>query len=61
MKPALSHGLSSIVLLAMAGSAMSQELYEARVFSAAPDRQLKYRLMIPKDYAATGTERLSEK
>ena len=57
MKLVLSHGLSSIVLFAMAGSAMAQELYEARVFSPTPDRQLKYCLMIPKDYSATGTEK----
>ncbi len=57
MKLVISRGLTLTIFLAMAGSAMSQELYEARVFSMAPDRQLKYRLMIPKDYAATGTEK----
>ncbi len=56
MKVALSHGLSLIVVLAMAATVRAQDPYEGRVFSPAKGKELKYRLMIPKDYALTGTE-----
>jgi predicted peptidase len=56
MKPTRLHGLSLMALLALAGTGLSQDLYEARVFTPAKDRQLKYRLMLPKDYSFTGTE-----
>lgn len=53
----LLRGLSLLVVLAMADAAIAQEPYEARVFSPAKDKELKYRLMIPKGYSATGTEK----
>ena len=37
-------------------TALSQDFFEERVFSPRAGEQLKYRLMLPKDYSPTGTE-----
>lgn len=48
--------LSLIILLAIPGTAMSQQDYESRVYSSKQGQELKYRLLIPKGYSPTGTE-----
>lgn len=47
-----------IAVVLAASSALGQDHYEGRVFAPRPGEQLKYRLMLPKDYAsATGPEK----
>ena len=49
--------MTSLALWALSGVAMSEELYEPRVFMNDAGRSLNYRLMIPKDYSPSGTEK----
>lgn len=57
MKAALNPGLLTLVLFSLAGTAFSDDDYQPRVYSNDQGRQLKYRLLIPKDYSPTGSEK----
>jgi len=48
--------LAFLIVVAKCGVAMPQDGYEGRVFSPEKGRELKYRLMIPKDYSFSATE-----
>jgi predicted peptidase len=49
--------VTAFVLSVFSGTAMSEELYEPRIFKDEAGQSLNYRLMIPKDYSPTGTDK----
>jgi predicted peptidase len=52
----LDRALYFLCLVAVCGTALSQEQYEGRVFAPKEGQQLKYRLLMPKDYSPEGTQ-----
>lgn len=57
MKLGHSVHLAAALLFALSGVVFSDELYQPRVYKNDKGETLNYRLMIPKDYSATGTEK----
>ena len=57
MKTALSFGFAVAVLLALSNAIQAAEEYEARVYEDNAGQQLKYRVLVPRDYSPNGTEK----
>ena len=49
--------LTLMMLSSLSSTAFSAELYEARVYKNEKGETLNYRLMVPKDYSPSGTEK----
>jgi predicted peptidase len=49
--------LAMAALVPLPASVAADELYQPKVYTKAEGQELKYRLMIPKDYSATGEQK----